>query len=142
VPGVDCLRRREQREVREVFHPRVHARARHCVRVQLLGDVSHNRVESQRGWCDAGKRHDVLRHHDVGLTEDRIAECDVNSEGLTVHLSGEPAVGAEPEPVIRHPLVLDLGEVVVGANLKGHEFAAGLCCRAEALLERLLEGLG
>ena len=79
------------------------------------------RVDTQRGGRDAGKRQNIVGRHDFGLTEHWIAERDVDREGLAVHLSGELALCAEPEPFVVHPVVLDRGVIVVGADLKSHE---------------------
>jgi len=39
VTGVEFANAREKPDVGEVFHPRVWSRPRHCVRVELFGDV-------------------------------------------------------------------------------------------------------
>jgi len=50
--------------------------------VELFRDVRLDRVEAQGGWRDVGEREDVFGHHDFGFAEDRVAEGDVDSEGL------------------------------------------------------------
>ncbi|AUX49051.1 uncharacterized protein SOCE26_105960 [Sorangium cellulosum] len=120
---IDRLRRREECEVGQVLHPGVWARTRHRIRVELLRDVRLDWIEAQRRRRDAGEREDVLRHHDLGLAEDRIAERDVHAERLPVELAGEPALRTEAEPVVLHPIVLNLGVVIVGADLEVHEVA-------------------
>jgi hypothetical protein len=95
---IDGLNGREERDVRQILHARVQARSRHRVRVELLGDVRLDRVEAQRGRRDAREGEDVFRHHDLRLTEDRIAEGDVDAEGLSVELTGELAFRTKARP--------------------------------------------
>jgi hypothetical protein len=44
---------------------------------------------------------------------------------VTVELSGEAALGAEPPPFVGHPGVPDLGVIVVGPHLERQEVVQG-----------------
>ncbi len=98
-------------------------RARHRVRVQLLGDVRLDRAEPRRRQGDAGEGEHFLRDHDVPLARDRIAERDIDAERLTVEFARELALGAKPKRVALHSAPLDRGVVVVRADLEGPEVA-------------------
>jgi hypothetical protein len=83
--------------------------------------VRLDRVEPQRGCRNASKPEHVFGDDDVGLAEDRIAKTNVDAEGLSIELAGQATSGAKAEAVVSHALVLDLGMVIVGTDLEGHE---------------------
>ena len=106
--------------------------------MQLLRDVRLDRVEPQRRRGDAGEREHVLRDHDLGLSEDRVTERDVDAEGLPVELARELALRSEPKPVVLHPVVLDLRVVVVRPDLERHEVAEVLATGLLQLREHVV----
>ncbi len=75
--------------------------------MQFLGGMGRDRVDTQRERLYAGERQQIVDLHNLGLTEDWIAERDVDSEGPAIQLSGELALCTEPEPLILHPVVLE-----------------------------------
>lgn len=75
----------------------------------------------QRWRGNASEREHVLRLDDFRLVDDRIAEGDVDAEGLPVELPSELAGRPEAEAVVDHAGVLDLRVVVVRHDLEGHE---------------------
>ena len=56
----------------------------------------------------SGVRVQLLRDHDLRLSEYWIPECDIDTERLCVDLTRESALGAKPKPVVLHPVVLNL----------------------------------
>jgi hypothetical protein len=81
--------------------------------VEFLRDVRLDRIEPQRRRRDAREGEDVLRHHHLRLAENRIAEGDIDTEGLPIELACEPALRAKAEAVVLHAIVLDLGMVII-----------------------------
>lgn len=112
---------RDQREVGEVRHPRVGARARHGVGVELLGDVGLDGVHAHRGRCDAREAERIASRKVLGLAKHGVAEGHVHAEGATVLLARQPTLRAEALAVVPHAVVLDVRVSVVGANGKDHE---------------------
>ena len=82
------------------------------------------------------KGQHVLRDHDLGVAEDRIAERDIDTEGLPIELAREPT--AKPEAVVLHPVVLDLRVVVVRPDLERHEVAEVLATGLLQLRKQIL----
>ena len=113
----------EERYVGEIFHAGVRALARKRVRVELLGDVSLDRVEAERGRSDPGEPEDIIGNDDVGLAENGVGECDVEPEGLTVGLARQRACHAVALTFVNHSLVRDLGMLGVGRDREQHELA-------------------
>ena len=115
---------RQEREVWQILFTREFGRVRgHRVRVQLLRDVRLDRVEPQRRRGDAGEREHVLRDDDLRARRIGSPNATSTPKGLPVELARELALGAEPKPVVLHPVVLDLRVVVVRPDLERHEVA-------------------
>jgi hypothetical protein len=91
--------------------------------VELFRDVRLDWVEPESRRCDAGEGEDILGQDDLGFAEDWIAEGDIDAKALPVELPRELALGAESEPDVLHAVGLNLGVVLVGADLEGHEVA-------------------
>jgi hypothetical protein len=106
--AIDVTYGSQQSAVGEVLHSPVWTTARHCVRVQLLCDVGLNRVQAQPGRRDAGERQHVFGYSHFGLTKDRIAESNIDAEGLALRLPGEPALSTESHAVVLRPIVHNL----------------------------------
>lgn len=85
----------QQGDIGQVFDPRVGARARQCVGVQLLRDVRYDRIEAEPGRFDVGKRQQVADDDLVRFADERIAEADVDAERAAEDLAGEAALGGE-----------------------------------------------
>lgn len=126
---------RDERDVGEVLHPRVWARARHRVGVELLGDVGLDRIHAQRWWGDARERQHVLGDHELELAEDRVAERHIDAERSAVDLAGDGALGPKAQPLVLHPVVLDVGVPVIGTDGEHHEVAKVTACRAAESVE-------
>ena len=103
--------------------------------MKLLGDVRLDRVETQRGRRDAGEAEHVVGDDDIGLPEDRIAEGDVDTEGLPEGFPCEAALGAKAEALVEHPVILDLGMIFVGTDLEAEEVFEIAPCRFLELCE-------
>src|SRR5882672_10419973 len=113
----------EERYVGEIFHAGVRALTRERVRVELLGDMSLDRVEAERGRRDPGEPEDIVSNDDIGLAEDGVGERDVEPEGLTVGLARQRAGHAVSLTFVNHSFVRDLGMLGVGRDREHHELA-------------------
>jgi hypothetical protein len=108
--------------------------------VELLGDVRLDRVETQRRRHDAREAEHVVGDDDVWVPEDRIAERDVDTEGLPEGFPREAALGAKAEALVEHPVVLDLRMILVGTDLEGEEVFEIAPCRFLELREHAVGG--
>ena len=118
-----AARRGDDGYVGKVPDTGVGPRARHRVGVEFLGDVGFYRVHAHRWWRDTSKAQRVVGDDDLGLTEDRIAERDVDAEGTAVDLACEAALGTESPALVLHALVLDVGVAIVWTDGEDHEVA-------------------
>ena len=50
----------EKRHVGKILHAGVRTLARKRVGMKLLGDVGLDRIEAERGWCDASEAKDIV----------------------------------------------------------------------------------
>lgn len=58
--------------------------ARHRVGVELLCDVRFDRIHAQFGRRDSGEGEHIVRSDDLRFTDDWVAECDIDAEGLSI----------------------------------------------------------
>src|SRR5712691_2185736 len=116
--STDCT---EQRQVRKVLDPRVRSLARECICMKFFGEMRLHWVEPKPRRLDSGESEDVLAHDDVRLPENRVGECDVDTEVLSVDLAGQLALGAMTEPGVALSGQLHCRLLWIRLDLERHE---------------------
>ena len=92
-------------------------------RVELLGYIRNDRIQTQGRRGDPGEAEEVLGHDGVRLADQWISDSHVDAEWSPVDLAGESALGTVPISLVAHPVVQHLGMLVVGPDLEGHVVA-------------------
>lgn len=128
----------EQRDVGKVLYPRVHARTRQCVGMELLRDMRLDRIHAYGRRSDPGERKYILGSNDIGLPENRIRKRNVDSERLSIRFPGKHSFRPEAQAVVLHPIVSKVRMGGIGVHFECQEVSHVETARALQTIEHLL----